>query len=178
MPDDELHGRVEPAFDADEREMLTSYLDYHRATLVWKASGLTQAQLAHTIPSSDLTIGGLLKHMALVEDSWLTERFAGHPEPEPWASVDWEADRDWELHSAAQDTPEQLLAQYAESCARSRAVVAAADSLDQASVAESNRHPGQHFTLRWILLHLIEETARHNGHVDLIRESIDGLTGE
>ena len=178
MPDDELHGRTDPAFDADERQMLTSYLDYQRATLAWKASGLSQAQLAQTIPSSALTIGGLVKHLALVEDTWLTERFAGHDEPEPWASADWEADRDWELHSAAQDTPDQLVAQYAESCARSRAVVAAAGSLGEPSVAESNRHPGQHFTLRWILLHLIEETARHNGHVDLIRESIDGLTGE
>ncbi len=160
--------------------MLSAYLDYHRATLVWKASGLTQAELAQTIPSSTLTIGGLVKHLALVEDSWFIEDFLGEPMPEPWASVDWEADRDWELHTAAADTPEQLLAQYAESCARSRAIVAAAESLDQRAVATSRHGPekGQAFTLRWILLHMIEETARHNGHVDLIRESIDGLTGE
>jgi uncharacterized damage-inducible protein DinB len=177
VPTDE-HGRVDPELGADERTMLSAYLDYHRATLVWKASGLTQAQLATTIASSSLTIAGLVKHMALVEDSWFTERFAGLPEPQPWDGVDWDADPDWEFRTALEDTPEALLAQYAESCARSRAVVAAADSLDQRSVAESRHEPGQHFTLRWILLHMIEETARHNGHVDLIREAIDGVTGE
>ena len=172
--------RVEASFGADERTMLSAFLDYHRATLAWKASGLTQAELSQTIPSSSLTIGGLVKHMALVEDSWFIEDFLGQPMPEPWASVDWEADRDWELHTAADDTPEELLALYAESCARSRAIVAAAESLDQRAVATARHGPeqGQPFTLRWILLHMIEETARHNGHVDLIRESIDGLTGE
>jgi uncharacterized damage-inducible protein DinB len=174
---DDLHGRIEPGFYADERTMLAAYLDYHRDTLVWKASGLSQAQLAQPIPSSSLTIGGLVKHMALVEDSWFTDRFAGQGEPEPWASVDWDADPDWEHHSAANDTPEELLALYAVSCARSRAVFAAAGSLDQRSVATS-RYSSDHFTLRWIVLHMIEETARHNGHVDLLREAIDGLTGE
>ncbi len=173
----EMHGRVDPPFDADERSMLLAYLEYHRGTLTWKASGLTQAQLAQTIPSSTLTIGGLVKHMALVEDSWFTERLAGLPEPEPWAGVDWDADPDWEHHSAADDPPEQLLGLYAESCDRSRAAIDASASLDQRSVI-ADRRTGEAFTLRWILLHMIEETARHNGHVDLLRESIDGLTGE
>lgn len=178
MPDE--HGRIDPAFGADERTMLSAYLDYHRATLVWKASGLTQAEMAQPIPSSSLTIGGLVKHLAVVEDSWFIEVFGGQPMPEPWMSVDWDADPDWEHHSAAENTPEQLLAQYAESCERSRATVAAAKSLDQESVVTSRRGPeaGQPFTLRWILLHMIEETARHNGHVDLLREAIDGVTGE
>ncbi len=174
---DELHGRVEPSFHEDERAMLASYLDYHRATLVWKASGLTQAQLAQALPSSSLTIGGLVKHMALVEDSWFTDRFAGLGEPEPWASVDWDADRDWEHHSAADDTPEELLALYAGSCARSRAAYQAAESLDQRSAVPGG-WTDEPFTLRWMVLHMIEETARHNGHVDLLREAIDGLTGE
>ncbi|MEO6318913.1 MAG: DinB family protein [Acidimicrobiales bacterium] len=174
---DETHGRVDPAFGADERSMLLAFLEYHRGTLAWKASGLTQAQLAQTIPSSTLTIGGLVKHMALVEDSWFTERLAGRPEPEPWAAVDWEADPDWDHHSAVHDTPEQLLGLYASSCDRSRAVIEASSSLDQRSVV-ADRRTGEPFTLRWILLHMIEETARHNGHVDLLRESIDGLTGE
>jgi hypothetical protein len=115
--------------------------------------------------------------MALVEDSWFTERFAGQPEPAPWAGVDWDADPDWEHHSAAEDTPEALLALYAASCERSRAVYAAAESLDQHSVV-GDRRTGAPFTLRWIMLHMIEETARHNGHVDLLREAIDGVTGE
>ncbi len=178
MTPDDGSGRTDPAFDLDERAMLSAYLDYHRATLVWKASGLTQAQLNHTIPSSELTIGGLVKHMALVEDSWFTERHAGLAEPEPWAGVDWEADRDWDFHSAVDDTPEALLALYAAACDRSRAVVAAAESLDAPSVATSRHQPGEHFTLRWILLHMIEETARHNGHADVLREAIDGTVGE
>lgn len=172
-----VHGRVEPAFDADERTMLSACLDYQRATLAWKASGLTQAQLAQTIASSSLTIAGLVNHIALVEDSWFTDRFAGLGDPERWAGVDWDDDPEWEFRTALDDPPEQLLAQYAESCERSRAVVAAAESLDARSVA-TDRQLGQHFTLRWILVHMIEETARHNGHVDLLRESIDGLTGE
>jgi uncharacterized damage-inducible protein DinB len=175
--EDELHGRIEPAFYHDERTMLAAFLDYHRDTLVWKASGLTQAQLAEPLPTSSLTIGGLVKHMALVEDSWFTDRFAGLGEPAPWVGVDWDADPDWEHHSAADDTPEQLLGLYAESCARSQAAYAAAESLDQRSVGTS-RESGEPFTLRWIVLHMIEETARHNGHVDLLREAIDGLTGE
>jgi uncharacterized damage-inducible protein DinB len=177
VAEDELHGRTEPAFGADERTMLAGYLDYHRATLAWKASGLTQAQLAQRIPSSSLTIGGLVKHLALVEDSWFTERFAGLGEPAPWAGVDWDADPDWEHHSAADDTPEQLLALYADACERSRSVYAEATSLDQPSVVP-DRRTGEPFTLRWMVLHLIEETARHNGHVDLLREFVDGLTGE
>ncbi|MEQ1786893.1 MAG: DinB family protein [Acidimicrobiales bacterium] len=177
MPPDDLHGRIEPAFGDDERTMLAGFLDYHRRTLVWKASGLTQAQLAQPLPSSSLTIGGLVKHMALVEDSWFTERFAGGEMPEPWASADWDADPDWEHHSAADDTPEQLLGLYAAACDRSRAAYAAASSLDQRSVVP-DRHVGEPFTLRWMVLHMIEETARHNGHVDLLREAIDGLTGE
>ena len=165
-------GRVDPAFDADERTMLLAFLDYHRATLVWKASGLTQEQMARTLPSSSLTIAGLVKHMALVEDSWFTERFAGLGEG-IWEGIDWDADRDWEFHTAVDDSPEELLALYAAACDRSRAVVAATESLDQRAVAA--RDP---ITLRWVLLHMIEETARHNGHIDLLREPIDGLTGE
>jgi uncharacterized damage-inducible protein DinB len=170
------HGRWEPDFDADERTMLTGFLDYHRATLRWKVEGLTKAQMAQTTAASELTLAGLVKHLALVEDSWFTERFAGLPEPEPWAGVDWEADHDWELHSAVDDDPADLLALYDAACARSRAITDAAASLDQHHVGEGwDRGP---LTLRWILLHMIEETARHNGHADLLREAIDGATGE
>jgi uncharacterized damage-inducible protein DinB len=145
--------------------------------VLWKASGLSQAQLAQPVPSSSLTIGGLVKHLALVEDSWFTQRFAGMDEPAPWAGVDWDADPDWEHHSAAQDAPEDLLDLYSAACERSRAVSRAAGSLDQQAQA-TDRRTGQPFTLRWILLHMIEETARHNGHIDLLREAVDGLTGE
>lgn len=171
------HGRWEPPLDADERAMLTSFLDYQRATLVWKASGLTQEQMGRTIASSSLTIAGIVNHLALVEDSWFTEDFAGRPMPAPFTDVDWESDPDWEHRTALDEAPDVLLARYAAACERSRAVVAATESLDTPSVVFNERE-GKHFTLRWILFHMIEETARHNGHVDLLREAIDGVTGE
>jgi uncharacterized damage-inducible protein DinB len=169
-------GRVDPAFDADERTMVVAFLDYHRATLLWKASGLTKEQMGRTIPPSSLTIAGLVKHMALVEDSWFSTRFAGLGEG-IWEGIDRDADPDWEMRTALDEAPADLLALYAAACARSRSVVDAAASLDQRSVMP-DRASSEHFTLRWILLHMIEETARHNGHIDLLRESIDGLTGE
>lgn len=155
--------------------MLRGFLDLYRATLVRKAAGLTQEQLASRLPPSTLTLGGLLKHMAVVEDDWFTSDMAGRELPEPWASVDWEADRDWELSSAKEDTPEELLALFDTACARSRAVVESCDSLDQRSVRTDAE--GNHFTLRWILVHMIEEYARHCGHADLLREAVDGQRG-
>ena len=169
--------RTEPAFDLGEAEMLSGFLDYHRATVLMKVDGLSQAQLSRTIASSSLTLAGLLKHLALVEDTWFTERFAGRPMPPPFDGIDRDADPDWELRTAAEDTPEWLVGRYEEACVRSRAVVAAADSLDQRAIAGRSRS-GEVFTLRWILCHMIEETARHNGHADLLREAIDGVTGE
>ncbi len=169
------HGRCEPDFDAVERTMLTGFLDYHRATLLWKVRGLTKAQMAQRTGASELTLAGLVKHLALVEDSWFTERFAG--KATQWDGIDWDADPDWELRTAVDDEPADLIDLYEAACARSRAVVDAASSLDDRSVATS-RTKGEHFTLRWILLHMIEETARHNGHADLLREAIDGQTGE
>jgi len=177
VTDDVADPRTDPALDLGEAEMLSAFLDYHRATLLMKVAGLTQEQLAHTTASSDLTLAALLKHMALVEDSWFTERFAGQPMPPPFDDVDWDADRDWEMHSAVDDTPEWLVQRYEEACERSRAVVAAAGSLDERARAGTSRS-GEAFTLRWILCHLLEETARHNGHADLLRETIDGRTGE
>jgi uncharacterized damage-inducible protein DinB len=168
--------RIDPAFDLDERAMVASFLDYHRDTVVMKASGLTQDQMAVRLPSSTLTIAGLVKHLALVEDSWFTERFAGLGRG-PWPEIDWDRDPDWEFRTALDESPEDLLATYAAACDRSRVVIAAAESLDQHSV-EISRREGTPFTLRWILLHMIEETARHNGHLDLLRELVDGHTGE
>ena len=155
--------------------MLLGFLDLYRATLVRKAAGLTQEQLATPLPPSTLTLGGLVKHMAIVEDDWFTSDMAGGEFPEPWASVDWEADRDWELNSAKDNTPEELTALFEAACDRSRAIVEACVSLDQHSVKTGRN--GKHFTLRFILVHMIEEYARHCGHADLIRESIDGQRG-
>jgi uncharacterized damage-inducible protein DinB len=170
--------RTEPHPASSEREMLEGFLDYHRATLKMKVAGLTQAQLALTTAASTLTLAGLVKHMALVEDSWFTERFAGEPMPAPFDDVDWDADRDWEMHSAVHDDPDWLVRRYDEACERSRHIVAVAASLDEEAVAGRRSLDDAPFTLRWILCHMVEETARHNGHADLLREAIDGATGE
>ncbi len=171
--------RVDPPSVGDEPTMLLSFLNYHRDTLRLKTEGLTAEQLAATLAPSTMTLGGMVKHLALVEDYWLGEVLLGREAAEPWRSVDWEADDDWEWHSAAGDQPEQLRALFDETVAASDRTLAEVlrEGLDRESVKE-NRHSGVKFSLRWILVHLIEEYARHNGHADLIRESIDGLTGE
>ncbi len=167
--------RIDPPLAGRERETLFAFLDYHRDTLLLKCEGLDGEQLNRTLPPSEMTLGGMLKHLALVEHSWFWERFAGRDEEEPWASVDWKADWDWDWHSAVDDQPDDLRALLGENVARSREVLVDAD-LDALSARTSRS--GEHFSLRWIVLHMIEEYARHNGHADLIRESIDGATGE
>jgi Protein of unknown function (DUF664) len=96
---------------------------------------------------------------------------------EPWASAPFDEDRDWEMHSAKDDSPESLVALYRAAIERSRATLNTVGSLDALS-AINDRREGIPYSMRWILVHMIEETARHNGHADFIRQSIDGLTGE
>jgi uncharacterized damage-inducible protein DinB len=169
--------RTDPPDSGSERDLLTAFLDYQRATVLLKTEGLTAAQLTQTIPSSSLTLAGLLNHLALVEDSWFPVRFAGGADHELWAGVDWDADPDFEFRTAVDLSPDELRTRYADACARSREVVAATTSLDELSVGTSSR-TGNRWDLRWVLLHMIEETARHAGHADLLREAIDGTTGD
>ena len=113
-----------------------------------------------------------------MEDDWFQVRLLGRPDPEPWASAPFDDDRDWDFHSAHLDDPAALVALYEAACARSRAaVVELGGDLDALSVAH-DRHTGGLFSLRWILVHIVEETSRHNGHVDLLREAIDGSVGK
>ena len=126
-----------------------------------------------SVPPSNLTLGGLVKHMALVEHSWFAHNWLGEPPAEPWASVDWDADPDWEFDTAGDDEPGQLLAWFEASIDASRRAIA--DSHDLSATAESR---GRVISLRWILVHMIEEYARHCGHADLIRQAIDGATGD
>jgi hypothetical protein len=173
-------ARTDPPLLADEATTLRGFLDYHRDTFVWKCSGLTQQQLAQALPPSEMTLGGMMKHLALVESGWFESTFAGGEHMLPFEDVDWDADPDWEWHTAKDDTPEQLFALFHEAVRRADAVIdgaVAGPGLDAASVRKSQRE-GTPFSLRWILVHMIEEYARHNGHADLIRESIDGQTGE
>lgn len=169
--------RPDPGYPLDEAGTLLGFLELHRATLLHKTGGLDAAQLATTLGPSSVTLGGLLSHLTFVEHWWVHHVFAGHEVGEPWASLDWDADPDQDWHLAASLTPAGLRAAYDAEVARSRDTVAAAGSLDQLSAVASER-TGRHFNLRWILAHLVEEYARHNGHADLVRESVDGATGQ
>ena len=172
-------GRPEPPVAAGEVDTLLGFLDFQRATFAWKVAGLDAAGLAATVGASTMTLGGMLKHLALVERSWCSRSLHGRPVGSPWDDVDWDADRDWDWHSAAGDSPEQLRALWEDAVERSRADVAEAladGGLDR--LAHRSWADGRTPNLRWILCHLIEEYARHNGHADLIRESVDGETGE
>lgn len=172
-------GRPEPPLAGSEIVTLEGFLDYQRATLEWKTNGLDEEGLRAALHPTTMTLGGILKHMAWVEDYWFGVRMLGNPPSAYWATVDWEANGDWEWESATDDAPEELRTLWRESVDRSRDVIAtvmAADGLDQ-PVANPFKDGGAP-TLRWILVHMIEEYARHNGHADLLRESVDGQTGE
>ena len=178
MTDVDEHGRPEPPLAADEVATLLGFLDYQRATLAWKCRGLDAAGLAATVGVSSMTLGGMLKHLAYVENAWFCRWLHGQERP-PWDTVDWAADPDWEWHSAAEDTPEQLFALWEECVDRARSLTA--DALAEGGLGRLARRTwpdGRAPSLRWILCHMIEEYARHNGHADLIRESVDGETGE
>ena len=174
------HGRPEPPIAGSEIETLLGFLDYQRATLEWKCRGLDSAGMSARVGASTMTLGGLLKHMALVEAGWFSRSLHGRDRGEPWDSVDWKTDPDWEFHSAANDSPEELFALWHGAVARSRELVAEAlatgAGFDQ--LAARGWPDGSVPSLRWIVVHMIEEYARHNGHADLLRESIDGETGE
>ena len=178
MPTDD---RVDPPLRADEVTTLRTFLDYHRDTLRWKTAGLTAEQLRTPHAPSSLTLGGLVKHLALVETDWFAVKLDGDTAIAPFDTADWDADRDWEFHSAADDSPEELRAlldaAVADSDRRIDAALAAG-GLDGTSAQESRRPGEGAFSLRWILVHMIEEYARHNGHADLLREAVDGATGE
>jgi uncharacterized damage-inducible protein DinB len=172
-------GRPEPPHAGDETATLLGFLDYQRATLAWKCTGLDAAGLKATAGASSMTLGGMLKHLAFVEDLWCSRSLHGHDRQPPWDTVDWAADPDWDWHSAAADSPEQLLALWENAVIRSRSLVA--DALADGGLDRAARRAwpdGRNPSLRWILFHLVEEYARHNGHADLLRESVDGRTGE
>ena len=170
--------RSDPPYQGDEAATLCGFLDYHRAMLREKCEDLSADQLNQTLPPSDMTLGGLLKHLAVVESSWFSEDLLGESLIAPFDTVDWAADRDWEWHSAHEDTPQQLLDLYDSAISRSRQIteelLRTETGLDTLSVAKTRT--GERFSLRWILVHMIEEYAQHNGHADLIREAIDGRT--
>jgi uncharacterized damage-inducible protein DinB len=180
LPTFSADDRVRPPLRADEATTLRAFLDYHRDTLRWKCAGLTQQQLAQPLQPSDMTLGGLMKHLAVVESDWFEDTFAGGSSMPPFNTVDWGVDRDWEWRTAREDTPHQLFALFDDAVRRADAVID--EALDRAGLdAESQKEDGREgtpFSLRRIIVHMIEEYARHNGHADLIRQGVDGTTGE
>jgi uncharacterized damage-inducible protein DinB len=179
MADTDDHGRTDPPLAGDETSTLIGFLDFHRDTLAWKTAGLDAAGLCATVGASSMTLGGILKHLAYVEENWFGYRLLSRPPVAPWNAVDWDADPDWEWRTAADDSPDELRALWAAAVEQSRrdlATASASGGLGQ--LAARPWADGRSPSLRWILVHLIEEYARHNGHADLLREAVDGETGE
>lgn len=166
--------RREPATDADERTMLEGWLDYHRDTLAWKCEGLTDAQLrTPSVEPSPLSLMGLVRHMAEVERSWFRRVLADEDAGPIYFGA---ADPDGEFRLTEADTWAEAYATWQAEIetARRHAAGFALDALSRGR----HRHTGETHSLRWIYTHMIEEYARHNGHADLIRERIDGATGD
>ena len=166
--------------------MLRSFINYYRATIRRQCDGLTAEQLRTPHPPSTMTLAGMLKHLAYVEDVWFNVRLAGNEPAPPWDTVDWAADNDWDWHSALTDSPEHLTALFDDAVAASERILdraldpvlaqapePGAGTLDQRAVRAG--HSG-HMSLRWILVHMVEEYSRHAGHADLLREALDGAT--
>ncbi|KJY42083.1 Mini-circle protein [Streptomyces sp. NRRL B-1568] len=165
---------VRPPACVAEAESLQAFLDYHRTTLARKCAGLDDAALREaSVPPSPLTLLGLVRHMTEVERHWFRRVLAGESTAGPLYYSDADPDGDFSL--SEHDTREAAFAAWEAEVAACREA-ARGRSLDDLSAAP--RHRGDHVDLRWIYLHMIEEYARHNGHADLIRERIDGATGE
>jgi uncharacterized damage-inducible protein DinB len=163
--------RTRPPSDSDERTMLTAWLDWHRATVRSKCEGLSEAD-AHRalLPESPLmTVAGLVSHLRWVERSWFEFDLLGRPDDGPWSDTDPDAEM------RVEDVPlSQLLDEYDAQCEQSRQITAAHDLETRERGERAGSDP---VSLRWILAHMIEETARHNGHLDILREMLDGTKG-
>ncbi len=169
----------EPPLAGTEAEHLLGALDRLRTTFRWKAGHLDSAGLRTRIPSSSLTLGGLLKHLALVEDYYSCTKLRGEPMGAPWDTTYRDDVPDWEFVSADDDTAEELYALWDDSVARSRARLDAAladGGLDQ--LIHVRADDGRRASLRRLVFDLVEEYGRHTGHADLLREAVDGLVGE
>jgi len=167
---DEGQFRSDPPRVAEERDMYQNWLEFHRGTLLWKCSGLTDGQLRTTsVSPSSLTLLGLVRHMAEVERSWFRSRSAGLKLPSLYCSDD---DQDGDLDNVADAVVEQDLATFRDEC------LAADEAVGGTSLDATFDGRNGPISLRWVYVHMIEEYARHNGHADLLRERIDGATGD
>jgi uncharacterized damage-inducible protein DinB len=163
--------RPEPPLEADERATLAGFLDFQRATLAWKCAGLTDEQLRQrAVPPSSMSLIGLVRHLADVERSWFRRVFSKLDDPPLYYSDD---EPDGEFDNVDTADVAEAFATWQLECAFAREAVAAAPSLEVTGSGTTRS-----YSLRWIMTHMIEEYARHNGHADLLRERIDGATGE
>jgi uncharacterized damage-inducible protein DinB len=156
-------------FTADEKTSLHASLDRHRDVVVWKLEGLSDEQLRQPMTASGTSLLGLVKHLAAVEYAWFCDTFGRPTEPLPFDDNDPDAD----LRVRPDETTEEILAFYGRARAAADAVIAELD-VEHLGTAWF----GDSVTLRWVLLHMVEETARHAGHMDIVRELIDGATGD
>ena len=163
--------RVRAPYQGSEREQLGAWLDFHRATLLTKLEGLDDEQLRRPMVPSNVSLLGLVKHLTAVEHGWFAVGFAQTGESHMFST---EEDPDADFRIEPDETTDGIVEGYLRVCERSRDIATAARSLD-----ETFERPSRGvISLRWVLLHMIEETARHNGHADIIRELIDGVTGD
>ncbi|AWL32435.1 DinB family protein [Streptomyces sp. CAI-21] len=171
VPVDGLAERVSPPVNGSERESLRGHLDFHRATLLAKCAGLTTEQLrTKSSPPSALSLLGLVRHMAEVERAWFRRTFAGEE-----IGLVWSPEGDFQVaYDAARADAGEAFAVWQAEVAHARRIEAAAASLDE--TAWSPRWEAE-VSLRAIMLHLIHDYARHNGHADLLREGVDGAVG-
>jgi uncharacterized damage-inducible protein DinB len=171
----EVDPRTEPPTEGDERATLLGFLNWHRATLELKCAGLTDAELARrAVEPSSMSLLGMVRHMAEVERGWFRRVMAGQDAPRLFCS-DEDPDGDWDGAVADPDVVAQAWQAWRDEIAFADKLVADAPSLDVIGV---HRRSGDRFSLRWVLVHMVEEYARHIGHVDLMRERIDGRVGQ
>ncbi|WP_026820276.1 DinB family protein [Arthrobacter castelli] len=162
------NNRPEPPDAAGERETLEGFLDFLRATVVYKATGLSDADAARRLLPSDSSVSGLIRHLADVERSWFREDVDGQDD----VTYRWsDEDHDGEFRVSEADSLQEIIADYEAACAESKEVTARYWLDDPCTV--DNGH-----NVRWVLVHMVEETGRHCGHIDILRELLDGVTGE
>jgi uncharacterized damage-inducible protein DinB len=165
---------ADPPIVADEREMLISWLEFHRSLLLKKCAGLTAEQLKErSSPPSNLSLLGLVRHMSDVERGWYRQLFSAEDVPDLYYT---EANPDADFVDIADADAQKDFEIFAAECEAARQTIAAAPSFDDLARKKSKR--GSLISLHWIMAHMIEEYARHNGHADLIRERIDGVVGD
>jgi Protein of unknown function (DUF664) len=171
--------RIDPPAQASEIEMLNAFLDWYRLTLLVKAEGLTDEQArTAAVPPSDLNITGLIRHMSEVERNWFQRWFIKADAPGIYGDDD-DPDEDRDMHPGPDDTLADAIAVLNREIDISRALTAAATpDMPAAHIGESVHWAGFNPSLRWILIHMIEEYARHCGHADLLRQCIDGAVGD